>query len=175
MNNGKNTKNNFKGKSNPNYKHGMKGTRIYRIWQRIKARCLNKNTNDYKYYGGRGIKVCKRWLNSFENFYEDLSVGYEDDLTIDRIDNNGDYEPLNCRWVSRKIQSQNKRNNIFITYGSETKSLKKWAQDLGLKYKTLHCRIFEYNMPLATALTSNLYIRPKLDRVLKQNRKHRSL
>lgn len=92
-------------------KHGMKGTRVYRIWQAMKSRCGNSNVPCYSYYGGRGIKVCDEWLNSFESFYEWSMVnGYAADLTIDRIDVNGNYEPSNCRWVTMAEQNKNKRS-----------------------------------------------------------------
>lgn len=90
--------------------HGMSNKRIYRIWQAMRNRCGNPNKPDYKYYGGRGISVCEEWKNSFEPFYKwAMSNGYNDTLTIDRIDVNGNYEPNNCRWVTMAEQNKNKR------------------------------------------------------------------
>lgn len=98
--------------------HGMCGTRIYRIWKAMKNRCYNENTRDYKkWYGVNGIKVCDEWKNDFSSFYSwAINNGYNDNLTIDRIDPNGNYEPNNCRWADLKTQAQNKKRKKGDTH-----------------------------------------------------------
>jgi hypothetical protein len=95
-----------------NYKHGGTGTREYSIWKAMKRRCYNKNVKDYPNYGGRGIIVCDRWLNSFENFISDMGKKPSAEYSIDRIDVNGNYEPSNCRWATPKEQRLNQRKTL---------------------------------------------------------------
>lgn len=118
--------------------HGMNGTRINRIWRAMKARCANRND---KLYGGRGISVCAEW-SDFEPFYEwAIANGYTDDLTIDRIDPDGDYCPSNCRWITIKEQQSNRRTNNNITINGETHTITQWASISGLHYSTLWKRM----------------------------------
>ena len=122
-------------------KHGMSHTRLYNTWTNMKSRCTNPKDEFYKDYGGRGIKVCDEWMKSFSSFYEwAMNNGYADHLTIDRIDNDGDYTPDNCRWVDLKEQANNKRNNVTVTINGLTKTLAEWSEITGIPYKTLHVR-----------------------------------
>lgn len=122
--------------------HKMTHTRLYGIWVNMRNRCNLKNDASYKHYGGRGIKVCEEWQNKFEPFMEwALSHGYDDFLTIDRIDVNGNYEPSNCRWITRKEQNNNMTSNVRLTYNGVTHNLTEWSQITGIKYPTLQGRI----------------------------------
>ena len=122
--------------------HGGKGTRLYRIWEQMKARCNNQTTKQYKDYGGRGITVCAEWANNFEAFRDwALANGYRDDLTLDRKENDGPYSPDNCRWATRKDQQNNKRNNHMITFKGETRTLTQWAELTGIPRTTLWDRL----------------------------------
>lgn len=120
--------------------HGLADTRIYHCWQNMKARCGNPNRRDYKHYGGRGIAVCARWLESFENFLNDMP-GYAVGAEIDRIDNDGNYEPGNCRWASRTIQQRNRRSNHRITVCGRTLTIAEWGEVTGLKPNTILVRV----------------------------------
>lgn len=135
-------------------KHGQKGTRLYRIWKGMRNRCGNPAIKDYLNYGGRGIEVCKEWQNDFVPFYEwSISHGYQDTLTIDRIDNDKGYSPDNCRWVDWKYQGRNKRNNYLIEFRGETKSLSEWSEITGINRTTIKNRI-ERGWSVERALTT---------------------
>ena len=119
--------------------------RIYGIRYLMICRCYNPNTDQYSDYGGRGISVCPKWRdknNGKANFYKwAMSHGYADNLTIDRIDVNGNYEPSNCRWVTMKEQQNNRRNNHLITYNGETKTVAEWELATGIKQHTILQRL----------------------------------
>ena len=134
--------------------HGMRQSRQYSIWTGLKNRCNNPSNGSYKNYGGRGIKVCDRWLNSFENFWEDMESGYKDHLTIERINNNGNYEPSNCKWIPKEEQSNNRRDNDWITFNGETKTLSRWARSLGWDQSFLRGRIYRNGWSIKRALTT---------------------
>lgn len=122
-------------------KHGLTNSRLYKIYSGMKSRCYKDWDKDYKNYGDRGIAVCNDWLKDFSNFHKwALKNGYKEDLTIDRIDNNGNYSPENCRWTTIINQSNNKRNNIYITYQNKTKTATEWSRELKVNADTLHNR-----------------------------------
>lgn len=125
------------------FKHGMVGTSIYYIYGNMKKRTMNPNDSRYEDYGGRGIKICEEWLgnNGFINFYKwSLENGYQDGLSIDRVDVNGNYEPSNCRWITMEEQARNKRNTVYLTINGQTKPLREWAEISGVGAKTIWYR-----------------------------------
>lgn len=119
---------------------GGKATPEYAAWMNMKNRCCNKNYNGYQNYGGRGIKVCDRWLDSFENFIEDIGERSRG-MSLDRINVNGNYEPSNCRWATAKEQANNTRFNKKITVFGKTKTIAEWSDISGIKYSTLKDRL----------------------------------
>ena len=124
------------------YGHGQSDTRLYHIWRTMKARCVDSNSHKYHAYGGRGIAICDEWLNSFQSFYDwAMANGYREDLSIDRIDNDGNYEPSNCRWATSKEQANNTRANRNIEYNGESHTLAEWADIKGLTVSALHHRL----------------------------------
>ena len=123
------------------YKHGMSGSSIHNTWLSMKQRCLDKKCPAYKNYGGRGIKVCNRWLHSFENFYADMGDRPEG-LTLERIDNGKGYYKDNCKWADWITQQNNRRNNHLLTYKGVTLTLIQWAKKLDLSYPMLRVRIY---------------------------------
>lgn len=134
----------------------MYGTRLYRTWRNMRNRCYNQNIKAYKDYGGRGIKVCDEWLdkdNGFINFYNwAINNDYKNNLTIDRINNDGDYEPSNCRWVTRLEQNHNRRNSIKLTYNNETIHISELAKKYNLTRDCLLQRLYVLNWDLEKAL-----------------------
>ena len=137
-------------------KHGLSGSRISVIYQHMKDRCFNKNDKRYDNYGGRGITICNEWLgeNGFINFYNwSMANGYNDNLTIDRIDVNGNYEPSNCRWETFETQQNNRTNNHLLTYNGETMTMAMWAKRMNMNYKTLANRILQSGWTVEDALT----------------------
>lgn len=128
--------------------------KLHEAWRHMVHRCENEKHSAYKDYGGRGIAVCEQW-RSFPKFYSwAVTSGYEDGLTLDRIDNDGNYEPSNCRWVSRKVQGNNRRTNKLITFNGRTQTMAMWADELGITRHALWARLYQHKMPLEIALTA---------------------
>jgi len=143
-----------------NKTHGMTHSRLFNIWQSMKQRCYCKTCNVYKYYGNRGIKICNEWLNDFECFYNwAINNGYKENLTIDRIDANKNYEPSNCRWGDMFVQANNKRTNKLITYKGVTNTLANWARMYKINQNVLGYRI-KNGWDIEKALT----LKPKIGR-----------
>lgn len=143
--------------------HGETKTHLYKVWAKMKQRCYDINSDKYKLYGGRGIKVCNEWKNDFISFRNwALSNGYIDEKlpngfnkwTIDRIDVNGDYEPSNCRWVTQKTQCNNQRTNRIIEYRENKYTMAELSEIAGLKYSTLKMRIDEYGWDIEKAVNT---------------------
>lgn len=127
--------------SEANITHGEYRSRLYQIHTAMKQRCLNPNNKYYYNYGGRGIKIYDEWLK-YENFRDwAIKNGYEDGLSIDRIDNNKNYEPSNCRWATVMEQSNNKRNNVYLTYNGETHTESEWSRILDISREMIRGRI----------------------------------
>lgn len=141
-----------------NVTHNMSRTRVYKTYCSMKERCLNPNSKKYPDYGGRGIKLSEEW-DSFEKFYQwSIENGYTEDLTLDRIDVNGDYEPSNCRWADMKVQSNNKRNNRYIEHNGITKTLSEWAEHYGIKRVTLASRLDRQGLSFEEAINKEVRI-----------------
>ncbi|XIW73885.1 hypothetical protein AB2F28_23195 (plasmid) [Escherichia coli] len=133
--------------------HGMSKTPIYRIWLGMRERCEKPTHHAYKWYGGRGIKVCERW-QIFENFYADMGERPEG-MSLDRKDVNGDYEPENCRWATFEEQANNTRSNLILEHKGEKLTLSPWAKRAGIQTSTLHYRI-KKGWPLDRALNASV-------------------
>lgn len=127
--------------SKGNTKHGDRHTRLYGIWRGIKERCNTPSCSTYKNYGGRGITICDEWLDylSFKEWA--LKNGYQENLSIDRINVNGNYEPSNCRWVDYYVQANNTRCNHFLTFNNETLTITQWARKQKLSPSTIYRRL----------------------------------
>lgn len=138
--------------------HGMRSTREYWCWRDIKARCNKSDHPGYQNYGGRGIKVCERWRDSFENFFADMGLKPFEGASIGRINNDGDYTPDNCRWETPEQQQNNRRNCRYITYQGDTLTLTQWARRIGVHKNTLAARL-KKGWPLAKAMTRDKYTR----------------
>lgn len=123
-------------------KHGNYNNRLYKIWYEMKRRCYNKNRKAYKYYGAKGISICDEWLNDYMNFRNwALDNGYNDTLTIERIDYTKNYCPENCTWITQQEQTQNSSHNHYLTLNDKTMTITQWSIYLGMAPKTIRSRL----------------------------------
>lgn len=132
----------------------MTHRKTYQCWQDMRQRCYNPNCKKYRIYGARGIKVCDRWLESYKNFLEDMGEKPEG-YTLDRIDNDGEYSPGNCRWATPKEQGLNRRTNHLITFNGKTQTITEWATELGKYHGGIAKRL--KTMPIEKALSPDNY------------------
>lgn len=133
--------------------HGMTGTRLYNIWVDMRQRCQNENYTDFHLYGGRGIRVCEEW-QQFLPFYDwAMASGYQDNLSVDRKDVNGNYEPQNCRWATAKEQANNTRKNRLVTINGKAKSIDEWCKQYGISKASVYRRVRTFGMTYEEALT----------------------
>lgn len=132
--------------------HGKTKTKTYRSWYHIKTRCYNQKCPSYKHYGGRGITMCERWRNSFENFLADMGEPPTKNHSIDRIDVNGNYEPSNCRWATSVEQNNNRRNNKHFTYKGKTQTYAEWCREVGITPQRLNELIHKQGKSVREAL-----------------------
>lgn len=139
-------------RKNINIKHGGRYKQEYGIWLAIKKRCLSQNCKDYHYYGGRGIKICEQWIDNFAQFYLDMGPRPSNQHELERRENDGNYEPSNCYWATKKEQKNNTRHNRFITYKDRTLTLAQWAEELGTTQQTLSARINTYKWSIEKAI-----------------------
>lgn len=137
----------------PAITHGQSGSKEYISWLNMKARCLKPSNKAYHHYGGRGIRICLRWVNSFENFFDDMGpcpVG----LTIERKNNNKGYCPSNCKWDTREVQRNNTRTNVFVRYLGRSQTISQWAREIKMSPLALRARITNYGWSIALAMTT---------------------
>ncbi len=140
--------------------HHLSKTRLYGIWVGMRDRCNNPRNPAYVRYGGKGVCVCKDWDCDFFSFRKwALQNGYSAELSIDRIDVNGNYEPSNCRWATAKEQADNKTCNILITIGDRTQNLQQWCDEYGIKRNTVNTRVrlcgWDYERAITTPIRSH--------------------
>ncbi len=127
---------------------------LYGTWNKMCKRCDSPENSSYKNYGARGISVCDKWRNSFLSFVEDMGPKPTPKHTVDRIDNNGNYCPENCRWATPKEQGRNTRKNRFLTFKGNKKTISEWAEELDISESTLRCRLDRFGWTIKKALTT---------------------
>lgn len=142
--------------------HGeARKTKEYEVWAKMKDRCRNKNSKSYPDYGGRGIKVCDRWMQSYTNFLTDMGRAPSPKHSIERNDVNGNYEPSNCRWATKIEQQNNTRTNRLVSYKGQIKTLAEWCRELNINRGTVESRIDRQKWSVAEALETPRYGRYK--------------
>lgn len=147
------------GNIHKNQTRGLSNHKLYKTYHAMRERCYNWRSTAYENYGGRGIKVCDLWMSDFIFFYEwALSAGYKSNLSLDRIDSNGNYEPSNCRWIPFSQQWRNKTNAVFITVNDEEILLKDFCDKNGLKYRTMYNRVVMLKWSLTDAINKPLNV-----------------
>lgn len=147
-------------------KHGLSHAAAeYDCWVAMRKRCLNENDKSYHRYGGRGITVSDRW-NDFAAFLQDMGSRPSPNHSIERIDNNGDYEPSNCKWATKLEQNNNTSRTRWISYLGETKTTRDWARSIGIPHRILYARLFRYRWSVERALTEPIRRWP--DQLLKE-------
>jgi hypothetical protein len=145
--------------------HGMSYSPEYKTWVNMISRCKYPSIRNYKWYGGRGIKVCDRWL-TFKNFYEDMGNRPSGKFTLERIDNDGNYEPDNCIWALATDNKNNTRANRKLTFNGKTLSVSQWARELNINKYTIAARL-RYGWPVESVLSEPIKMGVKLDHRLK--------
>lgn len=136
-------------------------SKLYSVWLNMRSRCYNPKNKKYKDYGGRGISICSDWDDFLKFKKWSLENGFDESLTIDRINNNGNYCPENCRWINQKEQMRNTRVNHLLTYNGETKTMAEWSETTGIKYHTLKQRINKYGYSVERSLTEPVAKHPE--------------
>ena len=140
------------------YDKELYNSSMYQSWYNMKTRCTNKKSPSYYGYGARGITICEKW-NTFSGFLDDMQDSYVKGLTIERINNNGNYEPSNCKWATKTEQARNTRNTeraMKITFNNETKTIREWAEEYGIKRRTLSNRIMYLGWSIEKSLGVSL-------------------
>ena len=141
-----------------NYRHGQakkgQNSKEYRTWGDMISRCENPSVERYPRYGGRGIKICERWRRSFADFFADVGAAPSPELTLDRIDNNGNYEPGNIRWATRAEQTKNGSRTRWIEFRGERRTICEWADHVGVNRTTLQARLDRCGWSVERALTT---------------------
>jgi hypothetical protein len=134
--------------------HGMWNIPEYTVWQQVKDRCLNPNSQKYRRYAGRGIQICERWSVSFVHFYEDMGPRPSPKHSLDRIDNDGDYHKDNCRWTTSIVQTNNRSDNVFLVFNGRRQTLANWSRELGFKPGLIRLRLNRGKWTVREALTT---------------------